>query len=156
MFGEYDEAAALQIPDSQPSAEVAMDVQLLYEALDNLPVKQRDAVILFEITGFSLEEIRAMQGGTLSGVKARVARGRRKLAKLLGADKWENAGKNGAVNSLNIDSPHPTQPVGRVCPLPQGARVQSKEENFPLPPCGGGVTAEGGRGEGEPTSHPDS
>ena len=59
------------------------DIQVLYAALDKLPVKQKEAVVLFEISGFSLEEIKNIQGGTLSGAKSRVKRGREKLAILL-------------------------------------------------------------------------
>ncbi len=88
LFGEYDEEAAEQIHDTQASPETSLDVRFLYEALAKLPSKQRDAVILFEISGFSLEEIRDIQGGSLSGVKSRVARGRQRLAKLLGADDY--------------------------------------------------------------------
>jgi len=62
------------------SPEVSADVRLLYEALSKLPHKQREAVVLFEIVGLPLEDIRDVQGGTLSGVKARVVRGRKKLA----------------------------------------------------------------------------
>jgi DNA-directed RNA polymerase specialized sigma24 family protein len=35
--------------------------------------------VLFEISGFPLEEIRQLQGGTLSGVKSRLKRGREQL-----------------------------------------------------------------------------
>lgn len=67
-----------------PSPEVAVDVRILYEALAQLPEKQREAVIMFEIAGLSLEEIRVIQGGSLSGVKSRIARGREALGDLLG------------------------------------------------------------------------
>lgn len=60
------------------------DVRTLYNALNNLPEKQREAVALFELTGLSLKEIREIQGGSLSGVKSRIVRGRTRLAELLG------------------------------------------------------------------------
>lgn len=66
------------------SPETATDTELMLQALDSLPAKQREALILFEISGFSIEEICAVQGGSLSGVKSRLARGRQKLAALLG------------------------------------------------------------------------
>jgi RNA polymerase sigma-70 factor (ECF subfamily) len=56
---------------------------VLDRALARLPEKQREAVILFEISGFSLAEIREIQGGSLSGVKSRIVRGRDNLANLL-------------------------------------------------------------------------
>lgn len=64
--------------------ERALAVSELYSALGTLPEKQREAVILFEVSGLSLTEIRDIQGGSLSGVKSRIARGREELAKKLG------------------------------------------------------------------------
>ena len=82
----YDADRALEIRDHNPPPDTGAEVELLYTALKRLPLAQREAVIMFEISGLSLEEIRQIQGGSLSGVKSRVARGREKLAKLLGAD----------------------------------------------------------------------
>jgi RNA polymerase sigma-70 factor (ECF subfamily) len=67
-----------------PSAEVRLDLEALDRALLRLPEKQREAVVLFEISELSLAEIREIQGGSLSGVKSRIVRGREKLAELLG------------------------------------------------------------------------
>jgi RNA polymerase sigma-70 factor (ECF subfamily) len=86
IFAEYDPAQVRHIHATTPAPDVAADIPALYTALDRLPGEQREAVVLFELSGLSLEEIREIQGGTLSGVKARVARGRRKLAKLLGVE----------------------------------------------------------------------
>ena len=86
LFAEYDAAHAAQLRATTPAPDAAADIPALYNALDRLPAEQREAVVLFELSGLSLEEIRELQGGTLSGVKARVARGRRKLAKLLGVE----------------------------------------------------------------------
>lgn len=86
LFGEYDQQKAEQLHDTRSQPGASVDVQLLYNALAKLPEKQREAVILFEISGFSLEEIKEMQGGSLSGVKSRIARGKEKLARLLGAN----------------------------------------------------------------------
>ena len=47
--------------------------------LAGLPAVQREAVVLFEIEGFSVEEIAAMQEVTVSAVKSRLARGRDRL-----------------------------------------------------------------------------
>jgi RNA polymerase sigma-70 factor (ECF subfamily) len=49
-------------------------------ALAVLPPEQREAVVLFEIEGFSVQEVAEMQGVTVSAVKSRVSRGRKKLA----------------------------------------------------------------------------
>ena len=70
----------------ETAPDVSADVALLNDALKKLPFKIREAVTLFEISGLSMEEICAIQGGTISGVKSRVARGRQQLARLLEVD----------------------------------------------------------------------
>lgn len=65
------------------SPEQLADVHLLYRALDKLPNRQREALILFELTGYSIREIAKLQGRTQAGVKMGLSRGRKQLAKLL-------------------------------------------------------------------------
>ncbi len=72
----------LQAIESEPG--ISHDVELLYEALAKLPHKQKEAVVLFEISGLSIKEICEIQGGSLPGVKSRIQRGRKALAELLG------------------------------------------------------------------------
>lgn len=84
FIGTYCEERALDRRDDGTSPEASAEVQLLYRALAQLPERQREAVMLFEISDLPLEEIRTIQGGSLSGVKMRIARGREALAKLLG------------------------------------------------------------------------
>lgn len=83
FWGLYEEEIAGQIPSQESLPDVRADVRLLYEAIDTLPLKIKEAVILFEISDLTLEEIRVIQGGTLSGVKSRVTRGRAMLSQLL-------------------------------------------------------------------------
>lgn len=64
------------------SAEMNVDIGLLYEKLELLPGKQKEALILFEISGFSLKEVQEIQGDSLSAVKLRLSRGRQKLKEL--------------------------------------------------------------------------
>lgn len=59
------------------------DVHLLYRAIHRLPARQRDAVLLFEISGFSQSEVAALQGCTVAAVKMRLQRARRQLERLL-------------------------------------------------------------------------
>lgn len=68
---------------AEEQRESAHDLELLLTALDRLPLKIREALLLFEISGFSLEEIRQLQGGTLSGVKSRLKRGREALRDMI-------------------------------------------------------------------------
>ncbi len=60
-----------------------VDSLILQEALQQLPTPQREAIVLFEISGFSLQEISALQKTSLSNVKQRLLRARAKLKVLL-------------------------------------------------------------------------
>ena len=60
-----------------------LDVQDLYKALSCLSDEQREALIFFEISGFSVREIAGMQDASESAVKQRLVRGRQELARLL-------------------------------------------------------------------------
>jgi RNA polymerase sigma-70 factor, ECF subfamily len=80
----FDESLARDIADTNPSPEAAAEIRIVMEALNTLPEKIRETVVLFDISDLSLEEIRRLQGGTLSGVKSRLKRGRKQLAKILG------------------------------------------------------------------------
>lgn len=84
IFGFYDEETAQEIPTPDAQPDVATDVTLMREAMLKLPDTMREAIALFEFSGLSLQDIQKIQGTSLSNVKARVARGRRRLAKLLG------------------------------------------------------------------------
>jgi RNA polymerase sigma-70 factor (ECF subfamily) len=48
-------------------------------ALAVLPAVQREAVVLFEMEGYSIEEIARMQGSSIPAVKTRLSRGRERL-----------------------------------------------------------------------------
>jgi RNA polymerase sigma-70 factor (ECF subfamily) len=85
-FGGWSQEAAEMLEWGGTPPDVGHDVELLYRALATLPHQQREAVVLFEIAGLSLREIQEIQGGTLSGVKVRIHRGRRRLAGLLGVE----------------------------------------------------------------------
>jgi len=86
FWGEYNEEDALQLISHHKPADLNYDVEILYKTLKLLPTKQQEAIVLFEISGFSLEEIKEIQGGTLSGVKSRLKRGRESLKELMEAN----------------------------------------------------------------------
>ncbi len=65
------------------NAETLLDIQLLYKTLAELPEQQKDALILFEILGFSMAEIAEIQGSTSGAIKTKISRGRKLLKKLL-------------------------------------------------------------------------
>jgi RNA polymerase sigma-70 factor (ECF subfamily) len=73
-----------QLLDRSTPPDIAADIAAVYQALGQLPEKQREAVYLFEVQGMSMKEIQEIQGGTLVGVKVRISRGRAKLAAILG------------------------------------------------------------------------
>lgn len=72
-----------EIVDSNAKTDLSIEVILLYEALSKLPKKQREAIILFEINGFSIADISNIQNSGQSAVKARLRRGRNSLRTLL-------------------------------------------------------------------------
>lgn len=78
-----NEEHAEHIADGASNIESRAELNEFYAALSTLPEKQREAVTLFEISGLSLNEIQQIQGGSLSGVKSRVTRGREELARIL-------------------------------------------------------------------------
>ncbi|MGE3802814.1 MAG: RNA polymerase sigma factor [Candidatus Kapaibacterium sp.] len=86
-FQRYDTTVH---PDTLPTPaydqEVRADIEALRRAIAQLPEKQKEVVVLFEISGLSLQEICEIQGGSLSGVKMRLVRGRKRLAELLGVE----------------------------------------------------------------------
>jgi RNA polymerase sigma-70 factor, ECF subfamily len=70
---------------SDLSPETMTDISFLYENLNKLPAEQKEAIILFNIEGFSRSEVAAMQNVSEETVKTRLARGRKRLAILMGA-----------------------------------------------------------------------
>lgn len=55
-------------------------------ALAALPAEQREAVVLFELDGMSVEEVAALQGASVSAVKSRLSRGRARLRRIY--ERW--------------------------------------------------------------------
>jgi len=82
-YVEYGEDIALEIPAKIIDTAQALEVKDLYRALSQLPLIVREAIVLYEIQGFSQEEICEIQGGSLSGVKSRISRGRETLKKII-------------------------------------------------------------------------
>ena len=81
-----NELLLTQHPDSKNNIEQQNNVATLYKALAHLPLQQREAIVLFEITGFSIKEIAAIQNSGISAVKQRLARGRKALKEILTND----------------------------------------------------------------------
>lgn len=94
------------LKDDGEAAIRSLEVGELYEALKTLPAKQREAIVLFEISGLSLKEVQEVQGGTLSGVKTRIVRGREELAKKLGV---RNTRPSSPTSQGALAEPTPSQ-----------------------------------------------
>jgi RNA polymerase sigma-70 factor (ECF subfamily) len=80
--GRYDEKEALLIEDLAVDAESRAELSIVMQKMELLPALQREALILFHISDLPLEEIRNIQGGSLSAVKQRIKRGRERLMQL--------------------------------------------------------------------------
>lgn len=66
--------------DAHSNAAVRQDeAELLHAALSRLPAEQREALLLFEIAGFSIREVAALQEAGESAIKQRLSRGREAL-----------------------------------------------------------------------------
>ncbi len=63
--------------------EQAAEVHLLHQALTHLPNTQREAILLFEIAGFSVRDIAKMQEASEDAVRQRLRRGRMRLTQIL-------------------------------------------------------------------------
>ena len=61
---------------SEPSFDVSVDVKI---ALENLPVKLREVIVLYYIEEFSVKEIKSILGIPEGTVKSRLSKGRKLL-----------------------------------------------------------------------------
>jgi RNA polymerase sigma factor (sigma-70 family) len=80
-FGENQ--SIYEIADNCTNAQAHTDVYYLHQALAQLNEDQRECIILFEISGFSIKEIMEIQRASESAVKQRLKRGREKLLEIL-------------------------------------------------------------------------
>ncbi len=80
---EYSDSIDEYQLTTENKGELDADVEHLYQALAQLPDKQKEAIILFEISGFRIAEIAKIQNATESAVKSQLKRGREKLTDIL-------------------------------------------------------------------------
>ncbi len=85
-FEPFDERAAETLVDDTVSPETKVEIALFYKALDKLSPEAKEAIILTDIMGFPRKEVCDIQSVNLETLKARLYRGRKKLAQLLGVD----------------------------------------------------------------------
>lgn len=88
--GNYNQQQAEKSIDESIDAETRLDIEVLYTALNQLPKEQKEALILFEISGFSIKEVSEIQHASESAIKQRLKRGRVKLAEYFKSDQLKN------------------------------------------------------------------
>ena len=84
--GELDELALEKLESRTNDPEIALDIHYLLKAIQQLPNKQREALVLFEISGFNIKEISEIQTSSEGATKTRISRARRQLKELLSED----------------------------------------------------------------------
>jgi RNA polymerase sigma-70 factor (ECF subfamily) len=87
MKQAFDPRMTQGLTDQGTSPERSAEAAIVMAALDSLPEKIKETILLFDIADLSLEEVRKIQGGTLSGVKSRLKRGHEALKQNLGVDR---------------------------------------------------------------------
>ena len=74
--------AAEQLPGGV-AADDAFAYQDLYKALGTLPLKEKSALLLFYVSGYSVKEIAKIKGNSQLAVRQQLSRGRTKLRQIL-------------------------------------------------------------------------
>jgi predicted RNA polymerase sigma factor len=73
-----------KLPEIFPRNEIGDSYDGIYLAISELKIKEKIALLLFEIGGFSIEEIRIIQKEkSASAVKSRLSRARAKLKRII-------------------------------------------------------------------------
>lgn len=88
------EESTHSIQDTNAHTQMDVEIHFLYLALAKLKEAQRESIILFEISGFSIKEIAELQNTSISSVKSRLKRGREKLMEIM---TFESAFKRGEI-----------------------------------------------------------
>ena len=79
----WDERVLEKLTARTADPDIALDLQYLLKTLKQLPTAQEEAIQLFELSGFSIQEIAEIQSVSSGTVKTRISRGRKKLRELL-------------------------------------------------------------------------
>jgi len=58
------------------TADKILEIQMLYKLIAKLPKLQREALILFEISGFNMKEIADIQNSSVGAIKTKISRAR--------------------------------------------------------------------------------
>jgi RNA polymerase sigma-70 factor (ECF subfamily) len=77
----------LRLTDDQYNPEALVDFEIIYEKILLLPRRTAESMILYYVSDLPIQEIRKIQGGSESGVKLRLKRGKKKLLSMLNTKK---------------------------------------------------------------------
>lgn len=80
----FDTQKISTLEDTTPHPDHAAEVAIVLEALKGLPFRMRETILLYDIADLTLETVRDIQGGSLSGVKSRIRRGHAIVQRRLG------------------------------------------------------------------------
>ena len=142
--------AAPAAPDREDERRRAERVS---RALATLPVVQREAVVLFELEEFSIEEIADLQRVSLSAVKSRLQRGRERLRRTY--ERWglAAAGSRSSLQPNPGSTPRPNP--GSAPPMSPRSTPRPGSQSHPHPIPGAALaslrpaTQPSARSEGE-------
>ena len=90
-------ARGLSVPPEQPGY---LDLQDLRTALMQLPLEQREALLLVGVQGFSYEDAARICGTRIGTIKSRINRARTALAERLGVEDADDIGSDRATKSV--------------------------------------------------------
>lgn len=89
----------------KPAHDGRLAMRDFEKAFAELPVDQREALLLVGASGFSYEEAAEMCGCAIGTVKSRANRGRKRLAALLGLDEGETTDMTDAATMAIVSTP---------------------------------------------------
>jgi RNA polymerase sigma-70 factor (ECF subfamily) len=111
---DNDDGSGSGVPGIEPAAP-AVDhdtVLVVRQALAKLPMEQRASLVLVDIQGYSVAEVATILGVAEGTVKSRCARGRARLAVLLGELRPDQAGNRPDAGSVPSATAQPAQNGG--------------------------------------------
>jgi RNA polymerase sigma-70 factor (ECF subfamily) len=80
IFADYEEVKTIA---SSNSSDESFRYQDLYQALNELPDKERTSVLLFYMEGYSIKEITEIESTSQDAVKQHLSRGRKHLKSIM-------------------------------------------------------------------------
>ncbi len=80
---EMEKESLRKMESKTQNPELAFDIHLLFKAMENLSEKEKECLVLFEISGFCIREVAEIQNESETAIKSRLSRSRQKLRQLL-------------------------------------------------------------------------